>query len=66
MLYRALDSAAKVAEMRIKHEASRERSVQLVREALAHAIERGEPIRQPRQRGETVAQGAGNADNHME
>lgn len=56
--YWALDSAAKVAEARIKHEASRERFVQLVRETLAHALERGEPIAQPRQRGGTVARGA--------
>lgn len=53
--YWALDSAAKVADARIKHEASREKFVQLVRETLAHALERGEPIPQPRQRTDAVA-----------
>ena len=53
--YWALDSAAKVADARIKHEASREKFVQLVRETLAHALERGEPIPQPRQRADAVA-----------
>ena len=48
--YWALDSAGKVAEARIKNPESRERFVQLVRETLAHAIERGEPIAQPRSR----------------
>jgi hypothetical protein len=42
--YWALDSAGKVADARIRNPESRERFVQLVREALAHAIERGEPI----------------------
>ena len=48
--YWALDSAGKVADARIKNPESRERFVQLVRETLAHAIERGEPIAQPRSR----------------
>jgi hypothetical protein len=50
--YWALDSAGKVAEARIRNPESRERFVQLVREALAHAIERGEPIADPRERAE--------------
>jgi hypothetical protein len=49
--YWALDSAGKVAEARIRNPESRERFVQLVRETLAHAIERGEPIAQQRSRG---------------
>jgi hypothetical protein len=53
--YWALDSASKVAEARIKNPVSRERFVALVRESLAHAIERGEPIPQPRKRGEPAA-----------
>jgi hypothetical protein len=40
--YWALDSARKVAEIRIRSPESRERFVLLVRETLAHAIERGE------------------------
>lgn len=46
--YWALDSAAKVADARIKNPESRERFVALVRETLAHAIERGEPIAESR------------------
>ena len=46
--YWALDSAGKVANARIRNPESRERFVQLVREALAHAIERGEPIAKAR------------------
>lgn len=42
--YWALDSAKKVADARIQKPQNRERFVQLVREALAHAIERGEPL----------------------
>ena len=42
--YFALDSARKVAEARIAHPDSRERFVALVRETLAHATERGEPL----------------------
>jgi hypothetical protein len=49
--YWALDSAGKVADARIKNPESRERFVQLVRETLAHAIERGEPIAEGRTRG---------------
>lgn len=49
--YWALDSAGKVAEARIKNPGSRERFVALVRESLAHAIERGEPLPEPRKRG---------------
>lgn len=41
--YIALDSARRVAEQRIPP-ASRKRFVQLVRETLAHAIERSEPL----------------------
>jgi hypothetical protein len=41
--YIALDSARRVAEQRIPP-ASRQRFVQLVRETLAHAIERSEPL----------------------
>jgi hypothetical protein len=52
--YWALDSAGKVAEARIRNPESRERFVQLVREALAHAIERGEPIAEGRRRGEKL------------
>lgn len=50
--YWALDSANKVAEARLKNPGSRERFVALVRESLAHAIERGEPIPQPRKPGQ--------------
>jgi hypothetical protein len=52
--YWALESAGKVAEARIRNPESRERFVQLVREALAHAIERGEPIAEGRRRGEKL------------
>jgi hypothetical protein len=55
--YWALDSAGKVAEARIKNPGSRERFVALVRESLAHAIERGEPLPEPRKRG-PAAKGA--------
>lgn len=55
--YWALDSAGKVAEARIKNPGSRERFVALVRESLAHAIERGEPLPEPRNRG-PAAKGA--------
>ena len=41
--YIALDSARRVAEQRVPP-ASRQRFVQLVRETLAHAIERSEPL----------------------
>ena len=53
--YWALDSAGKVADARIKNIESRERFVQLVREVLAHAIERGEPIAAERNRGDAKA-----------
>lgn len=43
-----LDSATKIAQQRIGDRGSRERFVVLVREALAHAIERGEPLPGPR------------------
>lgn len=55
--YWALDSAGKVAEARIKNPGGRERFVALVRESLAHAIERGEPLPEPRNRG-SAAKGA--------
>ena len=42
--YFTLDSARKVAEARIGNAESRERFVALVRETLAHATERGEPL----------------------
>lgn len=42
--YFTLDSARKVAEARIGNAESRERFVALVRETLAHAAERGEPL----------------------
>jgi hypothetical protein len=42
--YWALDSAGKVAQERIANPESRERFLTLVREALAHATERGEPM----------------------
>jgi hypothetical protein len=45
--YWALDSAAKIASQRIQHPSSREQFVALVREALAHATERGEPLPAP-------------------
>lgn len=43
----ALDSATKIASQRIQNPGSRERFVSLVREALAHATERGEPLPAP-------------------
>jgi hypothetical protein len=46
--YWALDSAGKIAQARIANPASRQRFVTLVREALAHATERGEPLPAPR------------------
>lgn len=64
--YWALDSAAKVAETRIKHEASRERFVGLVRETLAHAIERGEPIAQPHQKAQGTTKGSGDFSERVE
>ena len=67
--YWALDSAGKVADARIKNPESRERFVHLVREALAHAIERGEPIAEGRTRGTRggkVAEQAGNASRARE
>ena len=42
--YWALDSAKKIAAQRISDRGSRERFVALVRDALAHATERGEPL----------------------
>ena len=57
--YWALDSAGKVAEARVKNPVSRERFVALVRETLAHAIERGEPIPEPRKRGESAVKSLG-------
>jgi hypothetical protein len=45
--YWALDSATKIASQQIRHPGSRERFVALVREALAHATERGEPLPEP-------------------
>lgn len=42
--YFPLDSARKVAEARIGNAESRERFVALVRDALAHATERGERL----------------------
>jgi len=42
--YFTLDSARKVAEAQIGNAQSRERFVALVRETLAHATERGEPL----------------------
>jgi hypothetical protein len=53
--YWALDSAGKVAEARIANPESRHRFVALVREALAHAAERGEPLPSPRQRARSEA-----------
>jgi hypothetical protein len=44
--YLILDSAKKVAELRYEKQKHREGSVAFVREALAHAIERGEPLPQ--------------------
>ena len=42
--YLTLDSAGKIAEQRIEHPQSRERFLALIRETLAHATERGEPL----------------------
>ncbi len=42
--YLTLDSAAKIAEQRIEHPQSRDRFLALIRETLAHATERGEPL----------------------
>jgi len=54
--YFTLDAARKVAEAKIGNPESRERFVALVRETLAHAIERGEPIIEPRRREDLAAQ----------
>jgi hypothetical protein len=51
--YWALDSAGKVAEARIGNPESRQRFVALVREALAHAAERGEPLPSARQHAQS-------------
>lgn len=64
--YWALDSAGKVADARIRNPESRERFVQLVREALAHAIERGEPIAEGRKRGEKPHAPIGRPTNAVE
>jgi hypothetical protein len=53
--YWALDSASKVAQARIAHPDSRQRFVSLVREALALAAERGEPLPSPRTSTRTAA-----------
>jgi len=42
--YLTLDSAGKIAEQRIEDPGSREKFLSLVRETLAHATERGEPL----------------------
>lgn len=42
--YLTLDSAGKIAEQRIEDPGSREKFLALVRETLAHATERGEPL----------------------
>jgi hypothetical protein len=54
--YFTLDAARKVAETKIANPESRERFVALVRETLAHAVERGEPIIEPRRREDLSAQ----------
>jgi len=54
--YFTLDAARKVAEAKIVNPESRERFVALVRETLAHAVERGEPIVEPRRREDLSAQ----------
>jgi hypothetical protein len=54
--YFTLDAARKVAEAKIGNAESRERFVALVRETLAHAVERGEPIIGPRRREDLAAQ----------
>jgi hypothetical protein len=53
--YWALDSAGKVADARIANPESRQRFVALVREALAHAAERGEPLPAPRPQSRSAA-----------
>jgi len=53
--YFTLDSARKVAEARIGNAESRERFVALVRETLAHATERGEPLPSARLRAPPAA-----------
>ena len=53
--YFTLDSARKVAESRIGNAESRERFVALVRETLAHAAERGEPLPSARLRAPVAA-----------
>jgi hypothetical protein len=53
--YWALDSAGKVADARIANPESRQRFVALVREALAHAAERGEPLPAPRPQARSAA-----------
>jgi hypothetical protein len=53
--YFTLDSARKVAEARIGNPESRERFVALVRETLAHAAERGEPLPSARLRAPPAA-----------
>jgi hypothetical protein len=55
--YFALDSARKVADARIAHPQSRERFIALVRESLAHATERGEPLPVPARSTQTTTQG---------
>jgi hypothetical protein len=54
--YFTLDAARKVAEAKIGNPESRERFVALVRETLAHAVERGEPIIAPQRREDFSAQ----------
>lgn len=55
--YWALDSAGKIAESRIAQPASRQRFLTLVREALAHATERGEPLPIPSRRAAETPRG---------
>ncbi len=57
--YWALDSAAKTADLRISNPTSRERFVSLMREALAHAAERGAPLPAPRSSNRTEKQARG-------
>ena len=52
--YFAIESAQKVAQHRIVNPESRDRFVTLVREALAHAAERGEPLPASRPRLEAA------------
>jgi hypothetical protein len=61
--YRALDSAGKVAEARIANLERRQRFVALVREALAHAAERGEPLPSPQQQARSKADSARTSDS---